>query len=94
MRTSETKNEILSQRVTFLENVAPFADLKKSELSIVAEKLKPKKYKKKEIVFHQEDDSRSAFIIMKGTVRVVRINQGGNETTINKPNPPSTLHLQ
>jgi CRP/FNR family transcriptional regulator, cyclic AMP receptor protein len=83
MRTSETESEILSQRIAFLENVAPFAGLRRSELSIVAEKLKPKKYKKKEIIFHQEDDSRSAFIIMKGTLRVVRINQGGNETTIN-----------
>jgi len=83
MRASETEKEILSQRLNFLENVAPFAGLKRSELLIAADKFKPKKYKKKEIIFHQEDDSRSAFIIMEGTVRVVRINQGGNETTIN-----------
>jgi CRP/FNR family transcriptional regulator len=34
-------------------------------------------------IFHQGDDSwASSYIIMKGKVRVVRISQDGNETTI------------
>ena len=83
MRASETEKKTLSQRLAILENVAPFSSLKRSELFVVAEKLKPKKYKKKEIILHQGDDSSSAYIIVKGKVRVVRISQSGNETTIN-----------
>jgi CRP-like cAMP-binding protein len=83
MRASKTEKTISSQRLAILENVPPFSGLRRSEIAKMAEKLRPKKYKKKEIIFHQGDDSSSAYIIVKGKVRVVRISQSGSETTIN-----------
>ena len=74
--------EIIFKRIAFLQKVELFAQLDMSNLRVLAESLKARKYKKKEIIFHQGDDSRASYIIVKGKIRVVRISPDGNETTI------------
>ena len=48
---------------------------------IIAENLYSRKYKKREIIFHQGDDSHSLYLIAKGKVRIFCISPGGEETS-------------
>lgn len=74
--------EILLKRTAFLKNVALFAKLGEEDLGILAGNFQSRKYRKKEIVFHQGDDSHVLYVIMKGKVRIFSMSPSGNETSI------------
>jgi CRP/FNR family transcriptional regulator/CRP/FNR family cyclic AMP-dependent transcriptional regulator len=82
MKKQNLDDNNLKKRVAFLKESELFADLDENDLNVLAQNLHPKRYKKKEIIFHQGDDSRSFYLILKGKVRVVRVNESGNETSI------------
>lgn len=82
MKRSVANGDIQKSRIAFLEKIELFEGLDANELNLISKSFHPKKFKKKEIIFHQGDDSRSSFLILKGKVRIVRINEGGNETSI------------
>jgi CRP/FNR family transcriptional regulator/CRP/FNR family cyclic AMP-dependent transcriptional regulator len=82
MRKQNLDDNNLTKRVAFLKKSDLFSGLEENDLNLLAHDFHPKRYKKKEIIFHQGDDSRSFYLILKGKVRVVRINESGNETSI------------
>jgi len=82
MKKQNLDDNNLKKRVAFLRESALFADLDENGLNVLVQNFHPKRYKKKEIIFHQGDDSRSFYLILKGKVRVVRVNESGNETSI------------
>ena len=73
--------ETLAKRTSFLKNIALFSDLGEENLKILATKFHARKYKKKEVIFHQGDDSHVLYVIMKGKVRIFSISPAGNETS-------------
>ncbi|UCF85675.1 MAG: Crp/Fnr family transcriptional regulator [Desulfobacteraceae bacterium] len=82
MNPSQISEEILSKRVVFLRNVALFAEMGEEDLKVLAKNFHSRKYKKKEIIFHQGDDSHILYVVMKGKVRIFSISPAGNETSI------------
>ena len=82
MKKSSLNEDIQKSRIAFLKKIDLFAGLDENDLGIISNSFRPKKFRKKEIIFHQGDDSRSSFLILKGKVRIVRINESGNETSI------------
>ena len=82
MSSSPISEEILSKRSDFLQVVPLFAELSDEDLKILARHFHSRKYKRKEIIFHQGDDSRVLYVVMKGKVRIFSISPAGNETSI------------
>lgn len=82
MKNSVVNEDIQKSRIEFLKKIELFEELDSNELNFISNTFHPKKFRKKEIIFHQGDDSRSSFLILKGKVRIVRINESGNETSI------------
>jgi CRP-like cAMP-binding protein len=74
--------ETLSKRTAFLRKVELFSQLGERDLNILAGDFHPRKYKRKEIIFHQGDDSHVLYIVMKGKLRIFSISPAGNETSI------------
>lgn len=74
-------SEIVAKREAFLRTVDLFAELKGENLTIIAENLNSRIYKKREIIFHQGDDSHALYLIKKGKVRIFTISPGGEETS-------------
>lgn len=75
-------DEILSKRTAFLRKIDLFAELGERDLNILAGEFHSRKYKRKEIIFHQGDDSHVLYIVMKGKLRIFSISPAGNETSI------------
>jgi CRP/FNR family cyclic AMP-dependent transcriptional regulator len=74
--------ETLRKRKTFLRRVPPFDDLREEDLNTLATSFNSRKYRKKEVIFHQGDDSHALYIVMKGKVRIFRLSPAGDETSI------------
>ena len=81
MSLDSTDADIMKRRVDFLRQVNLFADLTEENLTILAENLVSRKYKKMEIIFHQGDDSQTLYLIVNGKVRIYSISPGGEETS-------------
>lgn len=75
-------DEILSKRTDFLREVPLLARLGEENLKVLAGNFHSRKYKRKEIIFHQGDDSKVLYVIMRGKVRIFSISPAGNETSI------------
>lgn len=69
--------------VTFLQETALFRELTQSTLTQLAQDFRPRAYRSGDVIFHQGDEGRNLFVIMRGTVRVYHLSPGGEETTIN-----------
>lgn len=75
-------NRILD-RIAFLKTVALFSDVNESTLAHLSNDFRERSYRKGEIIFHQNDESREFFVVMKGKVRIYHLNEAGEETTVN-----------
>jgi len=75
-------DEILSKRTDFLRKVPLLARLGEENLKVLTGNFHSRKYKRKEIIFHQGDDSKVLYVIMRGKVRIFSISPAGNETSI------------
>ena len=82
MSSFPINDEIMLKRADFLQKVPLFSGLGEEDLKILAKDFHSRKYRKKEIIFHQGDDSRILYVIMKGKVRIFSISPAGNETSI------------
>ena len=82
MGPSPEKASFLSKRITFLREVPLFAELKDEDLSKLAHHFYLRKFKKKEIIFHQGDDSHMLYVVVKGRVRIFVTSPAGEETSI------------
>jgi len=82
MSSSQINDEVLLKRTSFLQGIPLFAELGEADLEILTRDFHSRKYRKKEIIFHQGDDSRVLYVVMEGKVRIFCISPAGNETSI------------
>jgi CRP-like cAMP-binding protein len=82
MNPARDEAEILEKRVNFLASVALFKRMSRTDLEILADGFHSRKYKRRETVFHQGDDSSMLYVVMKGKIRILSISPAGNETSI------------
>ncbi|MFN8491786.1 MAG: Crp/Fnr family transcriptional regulator [Caldilineaceae bacterium] len=69
--------------VAFLAEVPLFAGQNPDVLTQLAQDLRLRTYRNKEIIFHQGDLNRSLYIVMTGKLRVYHLTLEGEETTVN-----------
>ena len=81
MGLSSMNEDILNKRVAFLRKVTPFSALGKRELTTLAEDFHSRRYRRKEIIFHQGDDSQVLFVVVRGKVRIYSVSPAGHETS-------------
>jgi hypothetical protein len=65
-----------SARVAFLKKIHLFYGLEDDELAAVAEKLSEDSYPAGSVIFKQDDEAESFFLIYEGNVRIVRKEKG------------------
>ncbi len=82
MGPSSIGREDLSRRTAFLRQLPLFSETAEEDLNVLAGHFFCRKYRKKEIIFHQGDDSHSLYVVLNGKVRVYSTSPGGNETSI------------
>jgi len=81
MGASLISEEVISKRITFLKMAALFSELGSENLKTLAKKFHARNYKRKDVIFHQGDDSHVLYVIMKGKVRIFSVSPAGNETS-------------
>ena len=81
MGLSSMNEDILNKRVAFLRKVPLFSTLCKKELTNLAENFHSRSYRRKEIIFHQGDDSQAVYVVMRGKVRIYSVSPAGHETS-------------
>jgi CRP-like cAMP-binding protein len=81
-RMKELSGDRLAQRVALLRQVPIFAGLQEEALNAVAEHFRLRKYRRREMIFHQEDESTVVYLVAEGKVRVFMTSANGEETTI------------
>ncbi|MCF8081704.1 MAG: Crp/Fnr family transcriptional regulator [Deltaproteobacteria bacterium] len=74
--------KVISKRMNFLRKVPLFAAFREEDLRALSEAFHARHYRKKEIIFYQEDDTHDFNLIMSGKVRIFCYSPSGNETTI------------
>jgi len=82
MNTAKNGAELASL-LAFLAEVPLFAGQNLTILTQIAQDLRLRTYRNKEIVFHQGDLNRTLYIVMTGKVRVYHLTLDGEETTVN-----------
>jgi len=78
----EMQDRTQARRIATLQEVPLLAGLSEKQLAILVEDLRPRDYKKDELIFRQGDESREIYIVLKGKVRIYKISPAGNETSI------------
>lgn len=73
----------LTQRIAFLRTVPLLTPLPEQDLMTLCQDLHLHGYKKGEFIFHQGDPSHQIYIVLKGKVRIYRVNPSGHETSLN-----------
>jgi CRP-like cAMP-binding protein len=68
--------------IAFLQETALFRDLNQTLLTQLTQDFRQRSYRSGDVIFHQGDEGRNLFVIMRGTVRVYHLSPGGEETTI------------
>ncbi|MDQ3249864.1 MAG: Crp/Fnr family transcriptional regulator, partial [Chloroflexota bacterium] len=76
------QDQALARRLATVKEIALFAGLPEKELITMVEDLRPKEYKRDELIFRQGDESHEVYILLKGKVRIYKISPGGDETTV------------
>ena len=66
----------------FLANVAIFENLSPEQLRPLGEKMRPRKYQRGEVVFHQDDPGDRMHIIVHGRVRISLDSDDGREKDV------------
>jgi CRP/FNR family transcriptional regulator, cyclic AMP receptor protein len=74
--------DALAERVALLGEVPLFSTLNHEILSTMASDFRVREYRAGDTIFHQGDQSRELYVVMKGKVRIFRLSLGGDETTI------------
>ncbi len=69
-------------RMDFLRNVVLFSSLTDEELSQVSSRLLIQEFTKNEIIFREEDSNNFMYIILAGTVKVIRNTEDGKEVIL------------
>jgi CRP-like cAMP-binding protein len=71
-----------AKRLNLLRQIELFADVKDADLVLLLADFRLREFKKDEPLFHQGDESREIYFVIKGKVRIYKTTPGGNETSI------------
>lgn len=82
MGLSSISREDLLKRRAFLRKLTLFSEIGEENLMALAGHFHSRKYRRREIIFHQGDDSHSLYVVLKGKVRIYRVSPAGKETSI------------
>jgi CRP/FNR family cyclic AMP-dependent transcriptional regulator len=82
MSTQLSTQSVVSKRLDLLRNVPLFANITDTELASLLDDLRPKSYRKNQVIFHQGDPGQEMYIILKGKVRIIKVTPTGDETTL------------
>ncbi len=72
----------MEKRVALLRSMPLFAELRQSDLELLLGDLRLREYARDELIFHQGDESRQVYFVLKGKLRVYKISAAGDETSI------------
>jgi CRP/FNR family transcriptional regulator/CRP/FNR family cyclic AMP-dependent transcriptional regulator len=75
--------------VDFLREISLFANLDDGDLRLVASRLKRRRFKKGEVVYHQEDLPGSLYLTVSGALKLRLQSPGGKQLTISTILPGS-----
>jgi CRP-like cAMP-binding protein len=75
-------SDALARHVAFLRRVPLFADLKESQLGVVAHDFRLRTYEKDATIFRQDDRGHEMYVILEGKVRIFKLSPAGDETSI------------
>ena len=75
-------SDALARHVAFLRRVPLFADLKESQLGLVAHDFRLRTYEKDATIFRQDDRGHEMYVILEGKVRIFKLSPAGDETSI------------
>ena len=70
-----------------LNNISIFIDLDEDELKDVSESCTPRNYPKNSMIILEEEFGDIVFIIIKGTVKITRVNDEGKEVILSLLGP-------
>lgn len=73
---------LLGQKIEFLKSVAPFSNLKESEVTEIADKFRIRKYKNRDIILYQGDTTNDVCVIQAGKVSIVTVSESGEESCL------------
>ena len=82
MRSSTAANEVVERRVEFLKGITLFANLSDNDLTTLLNDLRPREYRRDDIIFRQGDESRELYVVFSGKVRIYKVSPAGDETTL------------
>lgn len=72
----------LEKRLAMLRNMEIFHGLRQGDLEALQGDLRLREYAKDDLIFHQGDESRQVYFVLRGKVRVYKISPSGSETSI------------
>lgn len=72
----------LEQKIVFLKAVAPFNSISSMALERVADSFHVRKFKNRGTIIHQGDTTSDFYVIKTGKVRVLTINEAGDESCL------------
>ncbi len=72
----------LAQKISFLKDVAPFNRISTEALKNIANSFHVRKYKSRGTIIHQGDTTHDFYVIKTGKVRVLTINDTGDESCL------------
>lgn len=76
------EKDALERKLFFLKNVEPFALISDAALKQVASSFQVRKFKNRDTIIHQGDTTCDFYIIKSGKVRVLTINEEGEESCL------------
>ncbi|GAB6184167.1 Crp/Fnr family transcriptional regulator [Thermodesulfovibrio hydrogeniphilus] len=71
-----------------LEKVDLFKALAKDDMEELEKALKTEKFKKKQVIFHEGDESKYCYILFEGRVNIVKSSADGKELVLEIIDPP------
>lgn len=74
--------EIIRKRMAFFRKVPVFVTVREDDLRAISTQFRARNYGKKEIIFHQGDETHDFYLIKRGKVRIFCNSPSGNETSI------------
>jgi CRP/FNR family cyclic AMP-dependent transcriptional regulator len=82
MLLSQNDQVTMEKRIVFLRKVPLFSLLSERELNSVSGHFHARLYQKDQLIFHQGDDSRKIYVVLRGKVRIFSVTASGGETSL------------
>jgi len=82
MHPEQNDQAAIEKRIAFLLKVPLFSRLSDRELRLISGYFHARSYQKNRIIFHQGDDSRMIYVVLRGKVRIFSVTASGGETSL------------